>query len=179
MQFETIADIYAANDKIRQKFIETVSDLTEDQENLSPGNGQWTLGEIVEHVAKVDRGMTQICHRLLSKAEAEGKTSDGSAKLSKTFVDGITKVETEEQKLVAPEVVQPEGGKPVADSLAMLKENRVKLDGMKTMFETVDGTTHTFPHPAFGPLTAQDWLALLGGHEMRHTRQIKRILARK
>lgn len=179
MQFESIADVYTANDKVRERLINIVSNLNEEQENLPTENGKWTLGAIVEHLAKVEGGMMQIAHRLLSKAEAEGKTSDGSMKLSQSFIVAITKVETEKQKLQAPEIVQPEGGKPITESLEIMKQTRAKLNEMKQMFETVEGTTHTFPHPAFGGLTAQDWLALIGGHEARHTAQIERILAQE
>jgi hypothetical protein len=38
-----------------------------------------------------------------------------------------------------------------------------------------DGDTHKFPHPYFGPLSAVEWLVLLGGHEARHLQQIKNI----
>ena len=105
MQFETIADVYKANDKIRENLINIVSELTEEQENLPSENGKWTLGAVIEHVAKVETGMMQICHKLLSKAEAEGKTSDGSINLSKEFIEGVIKAGTENQKFEAPEIV--------------------------------------------------------------------------
>lgn len=177
MQFETIADVYKANDKIRENLINIVSELTEEQENLPSENGKWTLGAVIEHVAKVETGMMQICHKLLSKAEAEGKTSDGSINLSKEFIEGVIKAGTENQKFEAPEIVHPEGGKPIADSLAIMEQNRIKLNEMRPMFESIEGTSHKFPHPAFGNLNAHDWLALIGGHEARHIAQIQRILA--
>ncbi|NNE65356.1 MAG: hypothetical protein HKN33_02220 [Pyrinomonadaceae bacterium] len=48
---------------------------------------------------------------------------------------------------------------------------------MKPLFEETNGTVLSFPHPAFGKLTAIDWLVLIGGHENRHTSQIERILS--
>lgn len=179
MNYKTIAEVYAANDDIHKKLVNIVSNLTEEQENLPSENGKWTLGAIVEHLSKAEGGMMQICHKLLSKAEAEGKTSDGSMKLSQAFVDGITKAEAENQKFEAPERVHPEGGKPITHSLAVMEQNRTKLKEMQPMFENFDGTLHTFPHPAFGAMTANDWLALIGGHEARHTAQIERILAKE
>ena len=176
MQFETIADVYAANEKIRENLISNVSKLTEEQENLPTENGKWTLGAIVEHLAKSEIGMMRICYKLLSKSEAEGKTSDGLVKISQNFIQETKKASEENQKFDAPEVAQPEGGKPIADWLKVLKQNRIKLNEMKPMFENFDGTAHTFPHPAFGAMTANDWLVLIGGHEARHLAQIKRIL---
>jgi hypothetical protein len=177
MNYKTIADVYAANDKIRERLLEVVSNLSGEEENLPSENGKWTLGAIVEHLAKVEGGMMQICHMLLGKAEANGRTGDGSVSLSPSFIEGAAKAQTEQLKFEAPEMVRPEGGKPIADSLQMLAETRRKVNAMRPRFEAVDGTAHTFPHPAFGDLTAHDWLVLIGGHEARHTAQIERILA--
>lgn len=179
MNFKTVADVYVANDKIRERLVETVSHLTEEQENLPSENGKWTLGAIVEHLAKVEGGMMQIAHRLLSKAEADGKTSDGSVTLSQSFIEEISNLETDGRKFEAPKMVHPEGGQPIAESLKILSKSREKLNEMRPMFENFDGTLHTFPHPAFGNINAFDWLALIGGHEARHMAQIKRILAKE
>ncbi len=176
MEFETIADVYAANDKIRENFMHVVSELSEEQENLPSENGKWTLAAVVEHVAKVENGMLQICRKLLSKSETENKTSDGSVKLSKAFIDGVIKLRTENQKVEAPEMVHPEGGIPIADSLKKMEQNRAELNKLKPLFENFDGTLNTFPHPAFGEINAHDWLVLIGGHETRHAAQIGRIL---
>ena len=177
MNFETIADIYAAYDKNYEDFEKTVSGLTEDQENLPSENGKWTVGAIVEHIAKSETGMMNISLKLLSKAKDEGETSDGSANLSSSFLLAIKKSAEEKQKFEAPKTVHPEGGVSISESLKVLKQNRQKLGEMQSMFEAFDGTKHTFPHPAFGDMTAQDWLALLGGHIGRHNGQKKRILA--
>jgi hypothetical protein len=56
-----------------------------------------------------------------------------------------------------------------------MDENRTRLAELRPLFDSVDCSGHTFPHPAFGDLTAHDWLALLGGHETRHIAQIGRV----
>jgi len=45
------------------------------------------------------------------------------------------------------------------------------------LFETNDGNQNKFPHPYFGDLSAIEWLVLIGGHEVRHLRQIKGMIA--
>lgn len=177
MRYRTIGDVYAANDKIRERLLEVVGGLTEEQENLPTENGKWTLGAVVEHLAKVETGMTQICGMLLKKAEQGGLKSDGSVRFSRSFLEKVREAETENLKFEAPEIVRPEGGRPVSESLELLAESRRRLREMQSLFEAVDGTTGTYPHPAFGEMTAHDWLALIGGHEARHTAQIERILA--
>ncbi|NNE98222.1 MAG: DinB family protein [Pyrinomonadaceae bacterium] len=176
MNFEHVADVYAANAAARTRLVITVSELSGEQADLPTENGKWTVSGIVEHLAKVGDGMSRICYKLLSKAEEEGKTSDGTINLSANFIDGVKKLATEKQRLEAPEVVQPGGSQSIEESLENLKNVANQLDAMRPLFETVDGSELRFPHPYFGPMSAQDWLVLLGLHETRHTDQIERIL---
>jgi uncharacterized damage-inducible protein DinB len=179
MKYEKIAEIYEANDKIRENLRSVVSDLTAEQANFLPEGEKWTAAGIMEHLATVEEGMTKISARLLSKAKDEGKTSDGTAKMSESFTNKGVRAIAEGQKFVAPEMVHPRGTQTIAESLEKMETNRIYLNDLRKTFEEVDGTEYTFPHPAFGPMTAQDWLILLGEHEKRHTKQIERILAKQ
>ncbi len=174
MNYQTIADVYAANDKIREQLKETVGNLTDEQANAVPEDGKWTLAHLVEHISIVEDGMTRICAKLLNGAKESGKMSDGTVKMSDDF---LQKAEgAREQKLEAPDRVHPAGNQTIAESLAKMEESRNRLNELRPLFETVECSDQKFPHPAFGELTAHEWLALVGGHEMRHTAQIKRIL---
>ncbi len=173
MKFETIAEIYEMNDGVRARLKELVSSLSEDSVNVVPEGENWSITNIVEHLAKVEQAMMGISAKLL--AEAEGISSDGTANLSQNFLENIASIG--EQKFDAPEFVQPEGSQSISELIIVLDETRKSLNGMREKFETVEGTKFTFPHPYFGDMTAQDWLALVGGHESRHIAQIERILS--
>ena len=179
MKFESIDEIYATNEAIRKNLLEVVDGLTADEAATPTENGKWTISKIVEHLSLVDIGMTRISAKLLTKAKEKGLSSDGAIVLSTHFVDAIGKLRDEKTRLNAPDIVQPQGGQPISDSIVVLNANRVELNAIRDMFSAYDPTAFTFPHPAFGELTALDWLVLLGGHEARHTAQIERILSRK
>jgi uncharacterized damage-inducible protein DinB len=174
MNYQTIEEIYAANDKIREKFKSVVADLPDDKVNAAVEGENWTVAAIVEHLSMVEDGMMKICAKLLREAEANQGKADGEANISGDFLQKLSM--GREQKFQAPERVHPSGSKTVAESLTVMDENRARLYEMKTSFETVECADFIFPHPAFGDLSAHEWLALLGGHEMRHTAQIIRIL---
>jgi uncharacterized damage-inducible protein DinB len=176
MNHQTIADIYATNDQIRNKLIEVVSNLTGVQAAFLPDNEKWTIANLIEHVAIVEDGMTRISAKLLAQAQKEGKSSDGTAKLSENFA--IKAAQAKTQKFEAPERVHPTGKLTVAESLKKMKENRRRLEELRPLFETVDGSDFKFPHPFMGEISAHEWLALIGGHEARHLEQIKNILNR-
>ena len=174
MNYQTISDIYEANDKIRAKLKSVVANLNDEQANTLPDGETWTIKEFVEHISLVDESMMRISAKLLNASKENGKTWDGSAKFSEEFLQNTES--GREAKFEAPERVRPTGTKSIAESLAKLDETRQKLEELRPLFETVECSEAKFPHPAFGPMTAHEWLALLGGHEARHLRQIKGLL---
>ncbi len=175
MDYKTIEEVYTANDNIRKRLLQVVTNLTTEQVDLPTENGAWTVQGVVEHVSKVDAGMTGILSRLLLKAEEDGKISDGSIKFSSGFMEAISK--SQKAKFEAPDVVVPDGTHSVSDSLRLMRKSRARLMELRSKFEALDAGEYTFPHPYFGEMNAYDWLALLGFHEFRHTNQIEKILA--
>lgn len=173
MQLQTIAEIYEANDRIRAKLKETLAGVTNRQAAALPDGEKWSIAQIAEHVSMVGNGMHRICAKLLSKAEASGQLSDGTCDLN-AFSEkalGIADV-----KLEAPEIVQPTGTKSIAESLRSLDETQEAFNGLKPLFEKYDASEPKFPHPYLGDMTAVEWLAMYGGHEGRHLRQIRGLI---
>ncbi len=176
MNYQTISEIYDANDRIRGKLKGIMANLTDEQANTLPDGEKWTVAGFVEHISMVDEGIMRISAKLLNAAKANGKPSDGSAKFSDEFVQKITTVSNE--KFEAPERVHPTGTKTIAESLAKMDETRQSLEALRPLFESVECADMKFPHPRFGDLSSHEWLALLGGHEMRHIKQIEGLLAK-
>jgi hypothetical protein len=175
MNYQTISEVYAANDAIREKLKAVLAGLTDVQADVLPDGEKWTIAQIVEHLSIVEDGMMRISAKLLKQAEASGAASaDGSIKFSGDFLGKIS--EARHARVEAPERVRPTGTKTIAESLVKLDENRQNLHGLRPLFESIECSDFKFPHPAFGDLTAHEWLLLVGGHEARHLRQIQKIL---
>jgi hypothetical protein len=174
MNTRSIADIYAANESTRHRLKATVADIPPELAASLPDGEKWTIAQIVEHIAIVNGGAARICRRLLTKAQGDGRTSDGDA----VFGDGFA-AKTDEianLKVEAPEVVRPTGEISISESLAALDANDEIFREIRPMFETCHSPEYTFPHPFFGEISAAEWLVIAGGHEARHTKQIKRRL---
>ncbi len=174
MNYQTISEIYEANDQIREKLKGIAASLTDAQINTLPDGEKWTVGKLVEHISIVDEGIMRISAKLLNEAKANGGTSDGTAKFSNDFAEKLAG--GRDAKFEAPDRVHPTGAKTIAESLAKLDETRGKLEELRPLFESVECSNVKFPHPAFGDMSAHEWLALLGGHELRHIRQINNLL---
>lgn len=173
MNYQTIEEVYAANRAIREKLKQTIAGLPDEVTHARPDADRWSVAQLVEHIAIVNQGMGRICAKLLSKAEAAGRTSDGRVTISANFAEKATA--SVDQKLQAPEMVHPGETPSVAEVLARLDASEKFFDELRAKFETIDGTDPKFPHPYFGDLSAQEWLVLAGGHEARHIGQIRRL----
>jgi hypothetical protein len=180
MKYETIGEIYTRNAEIRELLKSKVSDLTAEQAGLRLANSGWTIAEIVEHIAIVEKGMATICASLLKKSSENTLPNNGNANISESFIAKTVLVsDRKKRKVEAPERVLPSGQLSIAESLAKMNENALILMEMKRELETIDTQTPKFPHPFFGDLSATEWLALIGGHELRHIDQIDEILSKQ
>lgn len=173
---QTIGDIFANNDKIHEKTKLLAASLSDEQTKLLADDGKWTIAHIIEHVAIVQDGMTKISAKLLNEAKNADKKSNGEAVISENFLKKAAEIRN--QKLQAPERVQPTGNLTIAESLLKMSETRKTLEDLRPLFESIECSEFKFPHPALGDLTAHEWLMLIGGHEARHLMQIKRILGK-
>ena len=173
MDYKSIDVIYSANVRFREEFFEVIDSLTENDFAARPDGEKWSIGQVAEHVSIVDEGMSKICRKLLYEARESGLKAGGIT-VSSIFREYTENPET--VKLEAPERVQPTRGQTIAESRTKVDSTRVWFEEIRPLFEEFDGTQPKFPHPFFGPLSAQDWLVMAGEHMRRHTLQIKRIL---
>ena len=174
MIYESIAEIYSANQTARERFSSVAKGITESEATVLPDGEKWTLSELVEHVALVNSAMCRICTKLTMQSQDDGNAASGKIEISDSFIEKA--VESAGKKLEAPDFVRPGGGKPIQASLAAIESNNEQFESIRPIFEAYDCGTHKFPHPFFGDLSAAEWLRLAGRHEGRHTAQIERIL---
>lgn len=174
MSNQTIGDVYANNDAIREKTKQLAASLSDEQRTNLPDGEKWTIADIIEHIAIVQDGMTKISAKLLNQAKTAGGTSDGAVRLSENFL--AKAAEAQNLKFEAPERIHPTGRQTIEESLGKMEESRRALEDLRPLFESVECADFKFPHPFMGDLTAHEWLALIGGHEARHLRQIENRL---
>lgn len=189
MIYQSISDIYAANETVRRQITDRLETLSEAQQTFRPADGTWSVTEIVEHLSIIEQNMVRLIGMLLNKAEAASVTpsneatsdeANAAAKPAARPFQPFTLdelVETiRDKKLTAPEQVRPGGQASLAASLANLQQTRATVESFRPRLEAADLDAATYPHPFFGDLNASQWLAFIGHHEARHLRQIERLL---
>lgn len=171
MMYNSIAEIFAANEEIRRRLVERVEGLSEEQRGARGADGGWSAADIIEHLSLTERRVTRALEGMLSPREA-GSGGDGAASNFTPFTLDTFIERARGQKFEAPEHIRPRGV-PYDESLAHIKESRAALEALRPRFDDADLTAQ-FPHPAFGPLNLAQWLAFVGLHEARHLKQIDR-----
>ncbi len=61
--------------------------------------------------------------------------------------------------------------------LARLQEVREKTLAFMNETRECDLSAYRWPHPFFGSLNLYDWFRTIAHHEVRHTKQIREIIA--
>ncbi|MCA1817861.1 MAG: DinB family protein [Acidobacteria bacterium] len=169
MIYNSVADIFAANEDVRRRLVARVEGLGEARANASAGG--WSVAQIVEHLSRTERGVARTLEKILS--EAAGGDGDATRAFAPFSLDDYVE-RSRERKFEAPEFIRPRG-LALTESLARLRESRAQLESLRPRFESAD-YSRQFAHPAFGMLNVGQWLAFVGMHEERHLRQIERTL---
>jgi uncharacterized damage-inducible protein DinB len=174
MIYNSIAEIYEANDRARTRLFESVESLPEEHAAFRPAPDLWSISDIIEHLSLVDAQLLRLFQVLLHKAEASGGPLRGDANLAPISIKEFVE-QAATEKYRAPESAVPTGAVPLAASLERLNQSSAALRELGPRLEQFDCTQMSYPHPAFGPMNLYQWLAFMGVHHSRHRRQIEAL----
>jgi uncharacterized damage-inducible protein DinB len=173
--YNSLADIFAENERIRNELISRVESVSEERRGERASEDGWSVADIIEHLSLTERRVSKALDGMLPPAEGDTAGAAEGARAPQPFkpfsLDAYVE-QARDRKFEAPEFIRPRG-LPLAESLAHLRESRAALEAMRPRFERADFSAQ-FPHPAFGMLNLGQWLAFIGFHEARHLRQIER-----
>jgi len=168
-----IREVITALTEAQQETDAYCATITAEQESRRIGDG-WTVAQVVEHMAIVEGGAGRIVSNIAKQVAELPESSEEPVgpSLGKYRV-----ADPSFRKVVAPEMVHPTHGAPVAASVAQMRESRARLiAALERASGTALGAAH-FPHPLFGPLDGYQWALLAAQHQLRHLVQIRTILA--
>ena len=152
------------------RFRAATQGLTDTQWNHRPAPDKWSPAELAEHIALSE----EVMPRLARKALSEPAIPRDEAQVREQDAEIIDSMKDDAWHGNAPESIKPKhtfvNGPAAA---ATFLERRART--MSYVRDTDDPLReHTFPHPAYGPLDAYQWLLMLAHHSDRHVRQIER-----
>lgn len=177
MIYTSVAQIYEAIDRTRERVYKRVEGLSEEQANARPNPNSWSATDIVEHLTIMEDRLWRMMLVMLTKAEAASMKSNRATVEIKPFSLDELIARIRNEKYTAPEFVRPGGTESIANLTARMRQSREELHALRPRIEATDLSIVTYPHPVFGPLNFYQWLAFIGLHEERHLRQIETALS--
>jgi hypothetical protein len=161
-------------DAERAKLRATVDRVPPDRRGVSPSPDTWTVAQVVEHLAVVERRITALFLKIVTEARTAGiaaeteTTSQLEALNPGQFADRT-------HKFVGPAAVHPSAVVDVDAALTALEAARHDFRAAVISADGLALGTLTAPHPIFGPLSLYRWISFIGGHDARHEQQIREI----
>jgi hypothetical protein len=150
---------------------------------VAPGAGakrpephRWSVNEILEHLALVERRFEATVGEAIAKAQSAGLGAERNPRLP--LADGLrTVIRDRSGRRKAPDAVVPTGTVDDAAAWAAVEQAR---HSFRRRIESADGLalgSVTAEHHRWGPLTVYQWVEVLANHEARHAEQIVEVVA--
>ena len=152
-----------------------VETVPEGLRNQPPSAGRWSVAEVLEHLALVERRFTTTFADRLVEAKAAGLAAESDTSPIVGSYD-VAPLLDRRDKHAAPDVVVPHDAEWQAawDALEAARKAflEVYLNGDGLALGDVINR-----HPRIGALNLYQWGVWIGGHEARHTEQVREIAA--
>ena len=172
-----IQEIVDAISNHRRAVLDAISGLSETQLGYKPSDSNWSITDVLHHLALTEEANLKLASRMLKQAQAlnlpPDPTPDGSEiNCLEPFAEKLGSTRAQ-----APDFVAPQSHLPVEESLARLEASRQRFLEVIEGLGQYDLSLLKYPHPSLGELNMYQWLVIAGGHERRHAAQIERMKA--
>ena len=139
-----------------------------------PSLDAWSVAEVIEHVAIIERRLAQRLDALVAEARARGvgPETDTSAVVDPAAHRMLL---DRSHRVTAPTGAHPSGTVDAERAWAELEAAHATLRASVLAGDGLALGTVTAAHPRFGELDWYRWVAFAGGHEARHAAQIRDV----
>lgn len=149
-----------------ERLLEVLYAIPEEAFNKRPGQGAWSIGQVAEHLIKVETGTVR-----LFSGPAEAAARDPQEKIRKikeSMLDFDTAMNA------SGPIIPDEKPKDKVRVLEKIQDIHLKLASLIEISDLTEVLTG-FDHPIFGTLSRVEWIYFNICHSKRHIRQIKNI----
>jgi hypothetical protein len=161
-------------DSCRKQLRDVVEAVPEADRARRPGEGRWSVVEILMHLGIVEKRVATLVKRMTDGVRR------GEPAPSAAFETGTAIASLEERgaldrskRFVAPEPVLPKDDVNLDAAWEALGASRAAMRDAVLAGDGLALASAVVPHPIFGPLNTYEWVAFVGGHDLRHADQIR------
>jgi uncharacterized damage-inducible protein DinB len=169
-----VADVFSQLDAARARLREAVDAVPIEARGKRPGDGRWSVNEILEHLALVERRFAGLIALRIAEARDAGL---GPEKPDRDPFPASLKQALNDRanRRTAPEAVHPKGNLDAAAAWDEAEKARVITRDIVTGADGLALSEVRHTHPVFGTLTVYQLVELIANHEVRHSKQIAGI----
>ena len=142
-----------------------------------PAPDDWSVVEILDHLRLIDLSVAKVVARVLTAARAAGVPAEQSDSSVLHALDGFG-VRGSSRKQVSPTFATPRRDVGLPTVLDDMRAAREVLRAAIATGEGLDLTLVRTLHPALGEIDLYQWVLFVAHHDVRHTKQIARVLER-
>jgi len=164
-------------DHARLELLAALDTVPVEQQAARPAPDAWSAAEVLEHLARVERGLVRLTHVKVAEFRELSPVPAEDAELPAFDLVKFTRVEDRAMRLAAPERVCPTGTMSASEGRTAILEVRRAFVEQLAGGDGLPLSRIVHPHPFLGPLDLYEWVYLIGSHELRHARQLREIAA--
>jgi DinB family protein len=160
--------ILARLDSIREKLLGTVGTLEPEIYSKRPSEGEWSVAEIMHHLALVEARVIKELEGALARPP---QRLGVLRRLIPTFIVAVRLV-----KVKAPGPMNPKDSPDRDEAIANSDRIRSSLKKLCDDYGRERLNEVVFKHPFLGEISGVATVSFLGYHEQRHHKQIREVL---
>ena len=154
----------------RCQFLSAADAVSSEHWKAPPSQGRWCAAQLVAHLGLVERFVLRNADQI---TQGEPKTRP----FYQRFHVPLVVVEKGWFPRKSPARVTPSEVAGKEEMLADLREARERTLAFLDETKKRDLSVYFWPHPFLGILSVYDWLRFVASHEIRHTKQMRKIAA--
>ena len=160
---ETLKPIIEKLVKAQSGMLRAADAVSSERWQTRPAPARWSAAELIGHVVTIERAVLGAADRVVQKPPAHFLPLALSR--SRLF------------RIKTPIPLDPELVREKEEMLAELREVRERT--LAFIEETSGRDLHEYrwKHPFLGVLNLYEWMEMVAGHEIRHTKQMREIAA--
>ena len=170
-----IQELMAYLELHRRELHEAVASVPAHLREIRPGDGRWSVAEVVEHLALIEQRIAKMLTMHVAAARASGVGPDVE---TSSVVDSYPKpgdATDRSTKIQAPAPGRPSGALDAVAGTQALAQSRASLTSALLDANGVSLENLMQAHPVFGPLNMYHWMVFTALHDSRHAAQIREI----
>lgn len=159
----------------RRQLLDTIASVPAKVRDTRPGEGRWSVAEVVEHLALIEQGIAGLLSRKVVEARANGVGADPETSSVVASFDHSDRVIDRTRKIDVPAVLRPSGSLNAEAGIRALEKSRAAMAAALRSANGVSLENVTQAHPVLGTMNMYHWMVATALHEDRHAAQIREI----